>query len=355
MKRWRWVNLPQRNRLWIGAVLLDVVALVSCLVAPALAFGASAAEYGWSEVPSLVDGTSGAAPSLSWSKTFGGENDDGAYSVIQTSDGGYALAGWTNSYGAGGGDFWLVKTDSSGNEEWNKTFGGENYDWAYSVIQTSNGGYAIAGFTASYGAGGDDFWLVKTDSSGNEEWNKTYGGSSLDRAYSVIQTSDGGYALAGSTYSYGVGARDLWLVKTDSSGNEEWNKTYGGGGGDLANSVIQTSDEGYVLAGSTTSYGGWGDLWLVKTDSSGNEEWNKNFGGSGYLESDSAHSVIQTSDGGYAIAGVTASYGAGGGDFWLMKTEILGPEGGEVIYVAVGAVAVIVVVLALILYKRFRR
>jgi hypothetical protein len=277
---------------------------------------------------SIVDGTLGADPSLSWSKTFGGEDDDWAWSVIQTSDGGYALAGYTESYGAGGFDFWLVKTDSSGNEEWSKTFGGENPDWAWSVIQTSDGGYALAGYTGSYGAGGDDFWLVKTDSAGNEEWNKTFGGENPDAARSVIQTSDGGYALAGVTESYGAGGDDFWLVKTDSAGNEEWNKTFGGENPDWARSVIQISDGGYALAGYTESYGAGGDdFWLVKTDSAGNEEWNKTFGGE---DSDAALSVIQTSDGGYALAGftgiTTGSYGARGSDFWLVKTDSAGNE-----------------------------
>ncbi len=295
-----------------------------------------------------------------WSKTFGGENADLAYSVIQTSDGGYAIAGYTRSHGAGEEDFWLVKTDSSGNGEWNKTFGGENLDWADSVIQTSDGGYVLAGFTRSYGAGGDDFWLVKTDSSGNQEWNKTHGGENDDVAREVIQTSDGGYAIAGYTGSYGAGREDFWLVKTDSSGNMEWSKTFGGQDNDLVISAIQTSDGGYALAGITYSYGaGGGDFWLVKTDSSGNEEWNKTFGGKNY---DIARSVIQTSDGGYAIVGSTGSSGDGGYDIWLIKTDssgnvgedFLGPEGGEFVYMLVSAIVVVVVALALVLYKRFR-
>ena len=235
-----------------------------------------------------------------WSKTFGGADYDLAWSIVQTSDGGYALAGVTGSYGAGGGDFWIVKTDSSGNEEWSKTFGGERDDWARSVIQTSDGGYALAGGTDSYGAGGEDFWIVKTDSSGNEEWSKTFGGENDDWAYSVVQTSDGGYVLAGSTMSYGAGGEDFWLVKTDSSGNEEWSKTFGGVNRDWARSVIQTSDGGYALAGG----------WLLKTDSSGNEEWSKTFGGA---NGGTAWSIVQTSDGGYALAG------GSGANFWLVK------------------------------------
>jgi hypothetical protein len=259
---------------------------------------------------------------MQWNKTYGGSGADWAYSVIQTSDGGYALAGSTNSSGAGEADFWLVKTDSSGNMQWNKTYGGTSYDWAHSVVQTTDGGYALAGGTTSFGAGEADFWLVKTDSSGNMQWNKTYGGPKFDFAQSLIQTSDGGYALAGYTYSYGAGDYDFYLVKTDGSGNMQWSKTYGGTKTEVAYSVVQTTDGGYALAGETDSYGaGNYDFWLVKTDSSGNQQWSKTYGGA---SDDVVFSVIQTSDDGYALLGYTYSYGAGDSDFWLVKTDSSG-------------------------------
>jgi len=258
-----------------------------------------------------------------WSKTFGGSDYDEANSVQQTSDGGYIIAGRTNSYGAGYRDAWLIKTDSSGKEEWSKTFGGSGWDVANSVQQTSDGGYIIAGRTNSYGAGDYDAWLIKTDSSGKEKWSKTFGGSDYDEANSVQQTSDGGYIIAGRTNSYGAGPGDAWLIKTDSLGKEEWSKTFGGSGHDRANSVQQTSDGGYIIAGRTNSYGaGPGDAWLIKTDSEGNEEWSKTFGGSRY---DGANSVQQTLDGGYIIAGYTESYGASS-DAWLIKTDSSGKE-----------------------------
>ena len=253
-----------------------------------------------------------------WNKTFGGTDHDAAFSVQQTSDGGYILAGETDSYGAGCGDVWLVKTDAEGNEEWSKTFGGTNWDVAWSVQQTSDGGYILAGWTESYGAGSRDAWLVKTDSKGNEVWNKTFGGTDHDAAFSVQQTSDGSYILAGWTMSYGAGSRDAWLVKTDSKGNEVWNKTFGGTDHDAAFSVQQTSDGGYILAGWTMSYDAGGDAWLVKTDSNGNKVWDKTFGGTYW---DKAHYVQQTSDGGYILAGWTESYGAGFEDAWLIKLE----------------------------------
>lgn len=152
-------------------------------------------------------------PPTEWSETYGGAGYDFAVSVIQTSDGGYAMTGETNSFGAGGRDFWLVKTDSAGNIEWNKTYGGAGSDYGRSVVQTVDGGYAITGWTYSFGAGSADFWLVKVDSSGNMQWSKTYGGPNPDYGRCVVQTADGGYAITGGTYSFGAGDRDFWLVK----------------------------------------------------------------------------------------------------------------------------------------------
>ena len=258
-----------------------------------------------------------------WNRAYGGTGTDIAYSVVQASDGGYALAGETDSSGAGGIDFWLVKTDSAGNQQWNKTYGGTGSDYAYSMVQASDGGYVLAGQTNSFGAGGYDVYLVKTDASGNMQWNKTYGGEKWDSSSSVVQTGDGGYALAGYTHSYGVSS-DFWLVKTDSAGDVLWSKTYGGGGGDSANSLVQTADGGYALAGETASFGaGINDFWLVKTDSAGNQQWNKTYGGTGF---DLASSLVQTLDGGYSLAGQTYSYGAGNVDFWLVKTDSAGSQ-----------------------------
>jgi predicted secreted protein len=261
-----------------------------------------------------------------WNKTYVGSYNGVAYALVQTSDGGYALAGYTNSFGAGDFDFWLVKTDSSGNAQWNKTYGGLYEDVAYALVQTGDGGYALAGWRDALGAANYDFWLVKTDSSGNAQWNKTYGGTSVDCAYALVQTSGGGYALVGITNSFGAGSWDFWLVKADSLGNAQWNKTYGGTTDDYANDLVQTSDGGYVLTGETGSFGaGGGDSWLVKTDSAGNMMWNKTYGG---INTDGAYALVQTGDGGYALAGYTRSYGAGNSDFWLVKTDANGNIGG---------------------------
>jgi len=260
---------------------------------------------------------------IDFTKSFGGSSSDVAKSVQQTTDGGYIITGRTESYGAGLSDFWLVKTDASGNLQWDQTFGGSYYDFAESVQLTSDGGYIIAGYTDSYGTDwSEDFWLIKTDGSGNQQWSQTFGDSGFDEAYSVQQTTDGGYIITGWTESYGAGLSDFWLVKTDASGNLQWDQTFGGSDYDEAHSVQQTNDGGYIIVGITRSYGtGDYDYWLIKTDASGNLEWDQTFGGSA---PDWAHSVQLTSDGGYIIIGTTYSYGAGGSDFWLVKTDASG-------------------------------
>ena len=263
------------------------------------------------------------AANMLWDKTYGGADYERVESVVQTSDGGYALAGVTTSFGAGGWDFWLVKTDVAGNMLWNQTYGGTSDEGAFSVVQTADGEYVIAGYTTSFGAGGEDAWLVKTDVAGNMLWNQTYGGTGNDEALSVIQTSDGGYAIAGDTTSFGAGIVDFWLVKTDSAGNELWNHTYDKTSLDWVWSVVQTSDGGYAIAGSSGSSSdvGLSDFWLVKTDSSGNMLWNQAYGGA-YLEN--GFSVVQTADGGYIVAGETGSFGAKDLDVWLVKTDSAG-------------------------------
>jgi hypothetical protein len=237
---------------------------------------------------------------------------------VQTEDGGYAIAGYRVYFGSADMDVWLVKTDASGNHEWNHTYGGPNSDGGHSVVQTEDGGYAIAGYTYAYMAETSDMWLVKTDALGNPQWNQTYGGADKDAGYSVVQTEDSGYAIAGYTLSFGAGISDVWLVKTDASGNHEWNHTYGGPKGDYGWSVVQTEDGGYAIAGYTyTSTVGGSDVWLIKTNASGSPQWNQTYGGA---DKDAGYSVVQTEDGGYAIAGDTWSFDAGSGDVWLVRT-----------------------------------
>jgi len=267
----------------------------------------------------LLASAGGAAPTEQWNRTFGGLKWDWGNSIEITSDGGYLLNGITNSYGAGNSDGWLIKTDESGNELWNKTFGGILDDSGTKLDPTSDGNYLIFATTNSFGAGNIDGWLIKIDMNGNELLNKTYGGIGTDVIRSIQQTSDGGYLLTGYTYSYGAGNSDGWLIKIDESYNEQWNKTFGGSGNEFLKSIQQTSDGGYLLTGYTYSYGfGGQDGWLIKIDESYNEQWNKTFGGT---SNDETCCPIQTSDGGYILFGLTYSYGAGNMDVWLVKTD----------------------------------
>jgi len=260
--------------------------------------------------------------SISFAKTYGGTNYDKAYSVQQTSDGGYIVVGSTASFGAGSSDIFLIKTDANGNIQWAKTYGGPGDDSVYSVQQTSDGGYIVAGSTYSFGAGSWDIFLMKTDANGNIQWAKTYGGTGDDVAFSVQQTSDGGYIVAGGTSSFGAGSWDIFLIKTDANGNIQWAKTYGGTDWDLATSVQQTSDGGYIVASEIRSFGaGSWDIFLMKTDANGNIQWAKTYGGT---DVDAALSVQQTSDGGYILAGLTWSFGAGERDIFLINTDANG-------------------------------
>jgi hypothetical protein len=228
-----------------------------------------------------------AQPSTEWSETYGGMDYDFGYSVVQTTDGGYAIAGETYSYGAGGTDVYLVKTYANGTAQWTQTYGGTSHEIAFSVVQTTDGGYAIAGYTESYGAGNSDMYLVKTDAYGIAQWNQTYGGPDYDYGRSVVQTTDGGYAIAGYTESYGAGNDDFWLVKTDAYGIAQWNQTYGGTTTDMAHSLVQTTDGGYAIAGYIAA----NDVQLVKTDETGSEQWRRQYGGG---DIDGCNSVVQT-------------------------------------------------------------
>jgi hypothetical protein len=261
---------------------------------------------------------------LLWNRTMGGAGDEWMWEIDKTSDGGYALAGRTNSYGAGLNDYWLLKTDAEGIPEWNVTLGGVEDDRARSLLITDDGGYLVHGWSRSYGAGMLDFWLVKTDQNGNPQWNKTYGGTENERGIPLINSENGGYVLAGSTVSYGAGSNDFYLVKTDVNGDMIWNETYGGESGETAGYLLNTVDGGYALVGYTESFGaGSRDLYLVLTDSEGNMFWNKTFGGP---EFEGIGFSINTLDGGYLIGGYTQSYGNGENDYFIIKLNPISQE-----------------------------
>jgi PGF-CTERM protein len=266
-------------------------------------------------------------PIMRWNKTFGGASDDWVHSLEYTSDGGYILAGSSHFFTGKGIDVdaMLVKTDLNGNMQWQRTIGGIGRDEAYSTIQTSDGGYIMVGTTESYGAGSYDFWLVKTDAKGIEQWNRTFGCEDLEEDISFLQTSDGGYIMVGTTRPLLTGSYNLRLVKTDAKGIEQWNRTFGEEDyDDTAPSIRQASDGGYIIAGTTESYGaGSDDFWLIKTDPEGIEQWNRTFGGEDY---DWLKSFQQTFDGGYILGGPTRSFGNGSFDFWLVKTDNNGIE-----------------------------
>lgn len=279
---------------------------------------------GWSSVNHFYLYTASVPPFI---RVYGGPGIEEGYSVYQTSDGGFVFLGSTDSYGAGKMDFWLVKTNSAGDEEWTRTYGGIQDDIGRSVQQTSDGGYILAGSTISSGAGSYDVLLVKADTNGDEEWSETFGGPSLEQGFSVKQTNDGGYVVAAITESYGSGGEDIWLIKTDINGVEEWNNTFGGAGVDQCNAVQQTGDGGYILTGSI--YLSDVDIYkimLLKTNAQGFEEWQKTFGGSDN-GNDIGYAVEQSSDGGYVVFGHSDSYSeAGAIDALLIKTDANGSE-----------------------------
>jgi hypothetical protein len=309
-----------------------------------------------------------------WTRTYGGTDEDVGYSVQQTSEGGYIIAGYSGYFGPRKNDVYLIKTNASGGTLWTRTYGGTNYDYGESVQQTTDGGYIIAGFTYSFGAGGYDVYLIKTDASGDTLWTRTYGGAGDDQGESVQQTSDGGYIVAGITRTMGYqevwliktnasgdtlwtrtyGPHDDWaqsvqqtsdggyiiagsayinnnehvcLIKTNASGDSIWTRTYGGTGSDVGLSVKQTTDGGYIITGRTSSFGAGGyDVYLIKTNGSGDTLWTRTYGGTG---DDWGYSIQQTTDGGYIIAGYTSSFGAGGYDVYLIKTDANGNVGVE--------------------------
>lgn len=247
-----------------------------------------------------------------WSKSFGGPGDDYGMDVKQTTDKGFIVAGYTNSFGQGFDDVYLIKTDSSGNLEWSKTYGGPNYDFGRSVQQTVDGGYIVAGSTANFGSGDFDVYLVKTNSAGDTLWTRCYGGNKSDLGVSVQQTDDEGYIIAGTTLSFGVGNYSAFLNRVDVNGNVLWAKTYTTEGSEMVNQMQMTDDGGFIIAGGifigpTTTYSS-----LFKTDSSGNCLWAKNYSGNG------SSSVQQTNDRGYIMAGNA------GNVISLIKTDDVG-------------------------------
>lgn len=238
-----------------------------------------------------------------WTKIMGGTNfKNFGNSVVQTYDGGFVVTGSTENFGVGMYDVILIKTDADGNINWSRTYGGLLDDGGLSLEQTSDSGFIIGGNTMSYGTSTNDFYLIKTDINGDTLWTKTYGGAGYDVASSVIETHDGGYLISGITDSFGTDSTDILLIKTNSNGDTSWTKTYGGMRNDYCSSVKQTPDSGYIILGGTSSFGAGGfDMYLIKTDNEGNVMWNKTYGGS---NNEDGRSIKLTGNGGFTIAGV---------------------------------------------------
>lgn len=292
------------------------------------------------------------APNIEWQRASGGTSDDYPTKVQQTTDGGYIMGGITFSSDGdvtgshGLFEFWIVKLNNNGTLAWQKTLGGSGSDLCYGIQQTTDGGYIAVGWSNSNDGdvggnhGNYDYWVVKLDNSGSIQWEKNLGGTSLDQALDVSQTSDGGYIVVGNSHSNNGdvggnnGNSDFWVVKLDSTGTIVWEKNYGGSDSEMARSVQQTPDGGYIVAGYTTSNDidvsgnhGAEDFWVIKLSASGVLQWQKTLGGSG---EDQAFNVGQTSDGKYLVTGysnstdgdITSNHGMK--DFWVVKLDTNG-------------------------------
>jgi len=254
-----------------------------------------------------------------WERTFGGPQDDQGHRIAQTSDGGCIVAGETTSYGYGGRDFWIIKLNASNQIEWDQTYGGPLDEYVHAVEQTVDGGYFIAGPCQSFGAGSYDFWFVKLNAYGVVEWSRTYGGTAEDHLHAAHSLPGGGYAIAGCSWSFGAGGCDFRLIKIDPAGNEIWSTTYGGQQCDCCYDMRLDNDGGFIMCGWSQSFGaGNHDALIVKTDFRGRRLWSYTYGG---IESDLSHCVRQTADNGYVIIGHTLSFGAGGKDAFLLRLD----------------------------------
>ncbi len=241
-----------------------------------------------------------------WSHSFGGEHFDEFYSLVPVEDGGFTAAGYTWSFGAGEKDFYLVEVNGDGEQVWARTYGGGSFDYGRTHTRTSDGGFALGGYTVSFGHGQKDIWLVKTDPQGELEWSHAYGGEEMDDCYALVQTGDDGFALAGYTTSLGAGGLDFYLVRTDAEGDQLWQHAFGGEDDEICYALRETRDGGFILAGSTQSFGeGQSDYYLVRVDRQGRELWSSTYGG---RFADDCLSLIAAPFG-FSLAGFSSSFG----------------------------------------------
>ncbi|MCG3165189.1 MAG: hypothetical protein POELPBGB_00951 [Bacteroidia bacterium] len=269
-----------------------------------------------------------ASGNIVWNKLYGGGGNDYGLYVNTTSDGGYIMSGFFENLAYGATDISLIKTDAAGNTQWVKVYGGAGSDWGDYVEQTPDGGYIITGYTDSYGAGGPDVYVLKVDAAGNLQWSKTYGTAGDDSqpwGNLAYITSDGGYIISSHTNGSGAGNFDYWVLKLDVAGNVEWSKTYGGAGEESSRHIEPTPDGGYIVGGYASSWGaGSMDAYVVKIDALGNEQWSKVYGGAGI---DRMVGIKNTQDGGYSMSLLSTSFGANYFDPIFMKTDSTGYVG----------------------------
>ncbi len=253
---------------------------------------------------------------IEWQYAYGGPDMDFPYSIQQTEDGGYIVAGATFSFGEGDADCWILKLTASGDIEWQKTYGGSESDRAHSILAADDGGYIVTAYTDSFGGAENyDFWILKLNSKGDIEWQRTYGGSEGEfPSRRFDKTRDGGYIVGGERWS---ADGDIWILKLTSIGDIEWQRTYGGTSDDWSGRIRETSDGGYIVQGYTNSYGaGLTDGWVLKLDSNGDIEWQRTYGGN---IDDYVAEIRETSDGRYIAAGNTTSGRSMGHDLWMLK------------------------------------
>ena len=267
---------------------------------------------------------SSAQYSIAWSKIIGGAGDDVAKACIETTLGDFVIVGYTKSTRNEQSDLWVVKLSKTGNLIWEKRFGGAGYDFAYDVDETVNKELIIVGSTQSKGAGGHDFWVLKLDVNGNLLWDKTFGGTDHDFANAVEVTSDGGIAVAGYTKSKGLGFSDFWILKLDKFGTLTWDKTFGGANFDEATDILETFDKQFLVAGYTSSKGnGEHDFWILKISANGQLVWEETYGGSNH---DLAYDIHPSLNGGYYVTGKTSSQGHGNSDIWVCELDVYGKK-----------------------------
>ncbi|MBU0507228.1 T9SS type A sorting domain-containing protein [bacterium] len=262
--------------------------------------------------------TSASGDSL-WSRFFGGASGDYPSGVESCSDAGFLLYGNTNSFGVGAQDIWLIRTDANGDSLWTRTFGGSNPEQTRSAGQTTDGGIYVAGWTESYGAGTEDFWLVRMSANGDSLWSRTFGGASNERCFTSLIGTDGNFYMAGDARSFSAGDKDVWLVAASPDGDSLWSRVYGGEFDEECRSIQRAADGGFLLIGGKNMDGAdnW-DVWVIRTDGSGNELWSRTYGGNA---NDFGGAAQILPDGGLVIGGDGRSFTAGDQDFWLLRLD----------------------------------